>query len=154
MPREIKRQRSTFETTGESLTHQSERTRADINNIVKRGVALPDLNQMTFGDFSDGATFNDVQDAVARAKSSFQLLPAELRDRFQNDPSKVIDFINDPENADEAAELGLIEPLSPSEASEPDPKDKQRRAAKKSPSDASEPPSDGDPQDPPSTTPS
>ncbi|AXL14441.1 internal scaffolding protein [Microviridae sp.] len=154
MPREIKRNRSTFKTTGKSLTHQSERTRADINHIVKRGVSLPDPNQMQFGDFSDGATFNDVQNTIARAKSSFELLPSELRDRFQNDPSRLIDFVNDPENVDEAAELGLIEaPLE-----EPPADDKMR---------IKEPPTgdddlDDDPdlkrkgskKEPPSTTPS
>lgn len=154
MPREIDRKRVSFKTAGESLTHQSEHDRAEINRIIKRGVSLPDPNQMQFGDFSDGSTFNDVQNAVAKAKSSFELLPSGLRDRFKNDPSRLIDFINDPENANEAAELGLIEPLIPSEDSEPEPKDKKRRDAKKPPSDASEPPSGGDSEDPPSTTPS
>lgn len=154
MPRKIERKRTSFETTGESLTHQSEHDRSEINRIIKRGVSLPDPNQMRFGDFSDGATFNDVQNTIAQAKSSFELLPAELRDRFSNDPAKVIDFINDPENAEEAVELGLIEPLP-----EPLPKDSfedkeaedgLKRASERKPKDNDL----VDSKDPPSTTPS
>jgi hypothetical protein len=35
-------------------------------------------------------------------------LPAELRARFENDPAKLIEFIDNSENLDEAINLGLV----------------------------------------------
>ena len=35
-------------------------------------------------------------------------LPADIRDYFENDPARVIDFISDPNNALDSHEMGLI----------------------------------------------
>lgn len=109
MARNVKRRRVGTVIEGESLTHQSERTRADINWLVKRGIELPDPKQLRFGDFSDGTDFQTLQNTLADANASFDSLPSSIRDRFSNDPAELIDFIRDPDNADEAFELGLIE---------------------------------------------
>ena len=114
--RKLKHRRVRFATEGESLTHQSERTRADINNLVRQGIELPDPNQMVFRDFSDGADFETVQNAIVEVERNFESLPSDIRDRFRNNPAQLIDFVNNPENAVEAAEMGLIDPPGPPEA--------------------------------------
>lgn len=138
--RKIQRKAVKFVTSGDSLTLQSDRTNADINNLVRRGIVPPDPNQLMFGDFADGSDFESVQQAIANAKSAFMELPSDVRDRFANNPAKLIDFVNDPNNAVEAANMGLINPLSPPEASEPEP----AKGSQKEPSDASESPSGGE----------
>lgn len=106
--RKLKRNPVQFATSGESLTHQSERTRADINNLVKRGIVPPDPAQLHFRDFSDGADFQAVQDSIVQVRESFDSLSSDIRDRFKNDPAKLIDFVNNPQNAAEAADMGLL----------------------------------------------
>lgn len=45
---------------------------------------------------------------VENAKIQFDLLPAAVRDKFQNDPAQLFDFVMDAGNRDEAIKLGLI----------------------------------------------
>lgn len=136
--RKLKHKRVQFATKGKSLTHQSERTRADINNLVRQGIEPPDPNQMTFRDFSDGSDFQSVQDAIVEVKKNFDSLPSDVRDRFQNNPRYLIDFVNNPDNAEEATELGLLAPPEPRQESKP----KSRKKAPKEPpmDDDSSPP--------------
>lgn len=119
--RKIERKRVTSQTVGESMTVQSDRTKTDINNLLKRGFELPDPNQMVFRDFSDGADFQAVQDSIVQVRQCFESLPSDIRDRFKNDPARLIDFVNDPANAADAAKMGLIE-SNPSIGSSDDPK--------------------------------
>ena len=105
--RKLKRRVVTTNTTGKSKTHQSERDNADIKNILKKGIMPPDPNQMTFGDFSNGRDFQQTQDAIAQVKSEFDELPSEVRYRFRNDPGLMLDFLADPNNHEDAVEMGL-----------------------------------------------
>ena len=105
--RKLKRRVVTTNTTGKSMTHQSERETADIKNIIKKGIIPPDPNQMTFGDFSNGRDFQSTQDAIAQVKSEFDELPSDVRYRFRNDPANMLDFLADPNNHEDAVEMGL-----------------------------------------------
>lgn len=107
------------EPRGKSLTRQSERDRADINRIVKRGIVPPDPNTLQFGDFSSGMDFQAAQDRIAQVTESFDSLPAEDRYFFANDPANMLEFMSDPENHDECVEMGLLEPSPPSPPSPP-----------------------------------
>lgn len=53
--------------------------------------------------------YHTAQNRIANAQSAFLNLPSEMRELFKNDPALLIDFVNDPENATQAAEMGLIE---------------------------------------------
>jgi hypothetical protein len=46
---------------------------------------------------------------VCEAKSAFEDLDSSVRSRFDNDPSKLIDFVTNPDNALEAHDLGLLD---------------------------------------------
>ena len=41
------------------------------------------------------------------AEEAFNAMPAEVRDRFQNDPGRFLEFANDASNYDEALKMGL-----------------------------------------------
>jgi hypothetical protein len=99
-----------------SRTSQSERKHADINFIVakakKTGVLASGgvLNgrQPSYGDFSSGDDFEQMQLKVARFKSDFELLPSELRNKFENRAELLLDFVLNPENKEKAIEMGLL----------------------------------------------
>ena len=99
---------------GESLTEQSHKKSCDINNIITAATANPMLladpapDRKVFRDFSSGDDYLDLQNRLCEARSMFYDLPAELRDYFEHDPAKVIDFVSDPDNAMEAHQMGLI----------------------------------------------
>ena len=42
-----------------------------------------------------------------QAQQSFDSIPSEIRDRFNNDPKLLIDFLSKEENMEEAVKLGL-----------------------------------------------
>lgn len=99
-----------------SRTHQSFAKEADVNNIMKRYKRTGLLVDPTvvarrtpyFGDFSSGSDFQTVAEQISNARSSFMFLPAEVRERFGNDVSKLLDFVAEPSNYSEAVKLGLI----------------------------------------------
>lgn len=105
--------------TEPSKTDQSFAKDCDINLIVKKlspldhrtlqenvqraamGIMEVDLTQVT--------DLQGALEAVNNAQEAFNTLPAELRKRFDNDPSKIFDFLQDPKNQEEAVRLGLME---------------------------------------------
>jgi phage internal scaffolding protein len=84
---------------------------ANINNIVKRcmnGAAMPTGGRTPlFGDFTEVADFSSAQTLIAQANAEFEQLPSNVREKFGNDVSKLMDFLDDENNLDEAIELGL-----------------------------------------------
>ncbi|QKI28939.1 VP3 [Kummerowia striata gokushovirus] len=116
--------------TGEelqSLTKQSFRDECDINNIMRRYEATGTIDhinrrQPQYGDFSDVSSYQEAIDIVTRAEELFSELPARVRDRFNNDPNNLLEFMADPNNKDEAMELGLIaKPVEPANSPAPVP---------------------------------
>ena len=98
-------------------TIQSGRDDADINVLMARfGVAgnIPPGNLAPFyADFSDVPDYQTALHLMREAQSSFDTLSADLRGRFLNDPARLIDFVNNPSNRDEAKKLGLLRPETP-----------------------------------------
>ena len=99
-----------------SLTQQHFAEECDINNIVERylisGVlgdplASPSAEPM-YGDYSSVSDFHAAQNLIAEATQTFDLLPASLRKRFDNDPAKLLAFLEDDSNREEAVKLGLL----------------------------------------------
>lgn len=96
----------------ESLAVQSERDECDINTIVRRfgltghipvGVRMP-----SYGDFVGVSDYQTALHAIMEADEAFMAMPAEIRERFKNDPAAFVDFCADPANMDEARSLGLV----------------------------------------------
>lgn len=98
---------------GESLTKQSFKDECDVNVIVDRvtrGGSVTNLNdkEPIFGDVSTVPEFQHMMNVVSSLQEKFASLDAKIRDRFENDPQKLIAFLNDEKNRDEAESLGLV----------------------------------------------
>lgn len=107
----------------ESKVEQNHRERVNINSIVakyKRTGLFPQRNDRPrYGDFTGLTDFHEAQTRIVAAEQDFLLLPAEIRNRFGNDPGQLIQFINDPENEAEARRIGLL-PKLPAEPAGPE----------------------------------
>jgi phage internal scaffolding protein len=105
-----------------SRTKQSFRDECDINLVMKRANGV-DLSKATtppqFGDFASAPDFMEAQNVIVRAREHFESLPSAVRERFGNDPAKLLAFIGDKNNKDEVIRLGLatappkVEPKPP-----------------------------------------
>lgn len=105
-----------LECKDESLTVQSDSDRVSLDRILARfgrGGDLVDgvpVRQPMYGDFSEFPDYVTALNQVRDAQAMFEGLPALVRDRFANDPAKLIAFVSDPQNRDEAIKLGLVVP--------------------------------------------
>lgn len=98
-------------------THQSFKNDCNINQIMKKyrnqGYA-PQVQPGQYG-IATGVELYDAQLLVAEAKTMFEELPSEIRNEFQNDPVKLLDFVNDEKNLEAMYEMGLAERPTPTE---------------------------------------
>lgn len=94
-----------------SKTRQEFADDANINVIVERfgiGHEMPlNTRPPMSGDFTNLPDYKTALDMIRAADDVFGSLPAKIRARFNNDPAQYIDFLEDPENEDEAVKLGL-----------------------------------------------
>lgn len=109
-----------------TLTQQQFKDSCDINLILDRYMKTGELpiNHKVgrYLDLSELPDYQGALDTVMRAEAAFMDLPAKLRERFQNDPSQLLNFLNNPQNNDEAIQLGLIEPkTNPNQTNDPNP---------------------------------
>ncbi|WNK13211.1 MAG: internal scaffolding protein [Microvirus sp.] len=105
-----------------SLAQQQFAKETDVNHILKSNAFIPaDVSQMRFADVSEIADYQESLNIVMKAQDSFSGLTAEIRAFFDNDPANMVAYLSDPQNAQEAQEMGL--PVStastPAEKAEP-----------------------------------
>jgi len=115
-------------TDKEKKTIQSAAAETDINLIVKRmglGQAAPVTTKMPIADdYDEVYDYRTALERVMQAERAFMELPAATRYRFENDPQKLMDFLEDPGNGKEAVALGLatarvVAPEAPKEGQKP-----------------------------------
>lgn len=98
----------------ESLTKQSDKDKCDINKIIakyeKTGMLPINKNQALYADFSELPDYNEALNIVIKAEQQFMELPASIRDKFNNSPEQMLEFMSDEKNYDEAVSLGLALP--------------------------------------------
>jgi len=98
----------------QSRTLQSDAESCDINLILERAARAGGLvengNGRTpmYGDFTNLPNYADALQIVMDAEESFMSLDAKMRARFDNDPQKLLEFVSDASNRDEAIALGLV----------------------------------------------
>jgi len=97
-----------------SMTNQADMDAADVNKIMARyektGVlvdASGNERQPMYGDFTEIKDYYTSKCAIANVERAFLTLPASVRNRFENNPQLLIDFLEDPKNDTEAVKLGL-----------------------------------------------
>ena len=110
-----KRDRQSFNTVGETMTDQSQKDSTDINKILstydKTGVLTSVARfEPLYDDVSDVADYHTALNRVRDTQYVFDTLPSDIRQKFANDPAKFIEFMSNPENRQEAIDLGLIVP--------------------------------------------
>lgn len=107
-----------------SLAKQSFAEECDINTIVRRfnltGQLPSDVRVPEYGDFDAVYDYHSAMNLVVAANQSFMQMPADIRAKFQNDPAKFLEFVNDAENSDEVKKMGVIPPREPSGAPQGD----------------------------------
>jgi len=94
-----------------SLTKQSFTEECNINNIMKKYQktgAIDHLNkhEASYG-YASSDDFTKSMETVARGTNMFQELPSSIRNKFENDPAKFLEFVQNEENLVEMQELGL-----------------------------------------------
>ncbi|WNK14638.1 MAG: internal scaffolding protein [Microvirus sp.] len=96
-----------------TLAQQQFKDETDINTIVQRfgltGELPTNYRPPQSGDFTDVTDFHTAMNAVRAATESFMEMPGELRARFANDPQRLMTFLEDPSNKEEALKLGLTQ---------------------------------------------
>lgn len=111
---------------GPSRTKQSFKDQVNVNKIVERhrqtGM-IAHLNARTpfYGDVSNLAPYQDALNLVNQAHELFNAMSATVRERFSNDPSRMIAFLQDPRNREEAEKLGMVNkrPTEPDKPAKP-----------------------------------
>lgn len=110
-------------TPGPSMCQQSFKDECDINRIMARYLetgSVEHVNQREarYQDVT-GWDYQEALNIVAAGNSTFAGLPASVRDRFENDPKKLLDFVHDPANVEECIRLGFLDPERLPEALRP-----------------------------------
>ncbi|WNK12690.1 MAG: internal scaffolding protein [Microvirus sp.] len=105
------------------FTVQADRDDADINKIIARleKGAMLERNKLREPFYGDVSELSDLQESlikVQKANELFMGFDASIRERFDNDPTKFVEFFENSDNLKEAIELGLIMPR-PEAESEP-----------------------------------
>ncbi len=127
--------------TGElSLTKQEMQEECDVNVILRQFhktglVTHRRLNPGAYADLAEAPHFLEALIIVREAQESFDTLPSKIRTKFENDPAAFLDFVKNPENAEEMVSLGLARapaapvPVAPAPDEMPAPADETSRAA-------------------------
>lgn len=104
---------------------QADADAVDINKLIQRaqnGGTMPQASRQGFyGDVSDFGGLQEAFIKVQEAQELFLQYPADLRERFDNDPVRLVEFLEDPGNLDEAVKLGLVEKRVPETPTPPAP---------------------------------
>lgn len=98
----------------ETLAQQQFKDECDINTILDRfgitGELPTNVRQPLSADFVEAVDYQTAQNALIEAQQSFMEMPAKIREKFDNNPAKFIDFFEHEENRAEAERLGLVMP--------------------------------------------
>lgn len=96
-----------------SMAQQHFKDECDVNNILRKYESTGLITHVangtpSYGDFSSVLEFQQAQNILIEAQDAFEALPASLRKRFDNDPAVMLEFIENPDNREEAENLGLV----------------------------------------------
>jgi len=98
---------------GRCLVDESFAPMCDINTIAARFLKTGELPLATRQGFYADTSYLPTDllaahEVIREASESFMQIPAKIRERFNNDPSQLLAFVQDPSNREQAIELGLI----------------------------------------------
>lgn len=117
--------RVSHETVGPSMAQQCFKRECDVNVILARFRQTGLIDHVNnfrerYEDVSLAVDYQTALHITMAAGDAFLELPSPIRKRFDNDPSKFMQFMEDPANIDEIVSLGLAvrkapqqEPIAP-----------------------------------------
>ena len=98
------------ETFNDGITEQHHTDQCDINKILAQfmetGIMPQQKANPQYGDVSE-VSFQDMQNTIAQAKTLFEELPEQVKDRFNNEMHTFLQFAEDEKNLPELVEMGL-----------------------------------------------
>jgi len=93
---------------GVSKVQQHLMDSVDVNTIVRRFATTGDApmtrREGFYGDFSGVTDYESALDRVSEARKAFMTLPAEVRERFNNDPGELLARLHELEREEEVRE--------------------------------------------------
>lgn len=102
---------ASFKTDPISMTQQEFADEVNINHLVslfmRTGIPQASIGS-DFVEFAENFDFQSAMDGIVQTRLEFQSMPAVVRDRFNNDPLRLLSFLSDPLNRDEAIKYGLV----------------------------------------------
>ena len=106
----MSRKRVSIEFVEPSQTIQAHADECMVGNLLAQysgaGLLPPaPLSEPSFVDCFDIPDFAEMHNRLLKASSSFSALPADVREIFDNDPSKFSFYVNDPSNASSMHEV-------------------------------------------------
>lgn len=97
---------------GPGRTKSEFKDESDVNQILKRFQRRGLVDHLAkgtpiYGDFTGVTDYQTAIQQVKDAEAAFLNLPSNIRRRFNNSPGELVMFLDDPDNLEEAIELGL-----------------------------------------------
>ena len=103
--------KTALDTGEDAVTQQCFKDECDINILLAKFAVTGQLPENVrvpqYVDFEEAFDFQSTMNVIRAAEEAFNAMPAEVRDRFQNDPGRFLEFANDASNYDEALKMGL-----------------------------------------------
>lgn len=99
--------------TEPSMTLQSAAPECDIYNILNQFNTTGIVTHVASGtpqytDVSEVPDYQAALEIIMTAEEQFSALPSHVRREFDNDPGKMLEFIQNPDNYERGVELGLF----------------------------------------------
>lgn len=99
--------------TEPSMTLQSAAPECDIYNILNQFNTTGIVTHVASGtpqytDVSEVPDYQAAMEIIMTAEEQFSALPSHVRREFDNDPGKMLEFIQNPDNYKRGVELGLF----------------------------------------------
>ncbi|AXH74575.1 MAG: internal scaffolding protein [Microviridae sp.] len=129
------RTRSGISFAAQGRTKQEFAAECDINNIMSRYLKTGIIDHVrdSAPQFLEASPleFQEAMQIVAQAETLFEELPSSIRSRFENDATKLLEFVHNPENIAESVAMGFLDPtrLPPSANGSPAPPSAPQPAA-------------------------
>jgi phage internal scaffolding protein len=94
------------------IVEQSQAALTDVHRLlepaIKNGLLRHAIKYEGEMDDIPAADYTDAMNKVAQANSMFEQLPGKIRERFEQNPAKFLEFVQNPANAKELGEMGLL----------------------------------------------
>nr|AVQ10167.1 minor capsid protein [Gokushovirinae environmental samples] len=103
---------------GETRCQRQFKDQCNVNKIIEKFKRTGSVTHVrnahdgVYMDLTELPSLQEAQEVIIAATKAFEAVPASIRQRFGHDPQQFINFLEDPNNNEEAIKLGLKVPKS------------------------------------------